>query len=207
MLGNGNDRQRHQDFVAKSLRAWEGKQRRPNRSASTHRPYRRRKSGLGQVYGLAALAIVVAAAVGLQGSPGFSAAASSLLGGSSASATSAAAKKTARNFPICGAGKRINCVVDGDTFWIDGEKIRIADINAPEISSPKCSAEKARGDRATRRLQSLLNAGAFETKGSGTDKYGRRLRMLDRNGRSLGDTLVAEGLAHRWNGYKESWCG
>jgi endonuclease YncB( thermonuclease family) len=37
--------------------------------------------------------------------------------------------------------------------------------------------------------------------------YGRKLRILVRNGRSLGDTLVAEGLARRWDGARRSWCG
>jgi endonuclease YncB( thermonuclease family) len=38
-------------------------------------------------------------------------------------------------------------VVDGDTFWYQGTKIRIADINAPEVSHPGCpqKAEPARG--------------------------------------------------------------
>jgi micrococcal nuclease len=38
---------------------------------------------------------------------------------------------------ICGNGKRVTCVVDGDTFWWQGEKIRIKDLDAPEISEPK----------------------------------------------------------------------
>jgi len=97
-------------------------------------------------------------------------------------------------------------VVDGDTFWMNGEKIRISDIDTPEVSSPRCAAEKARGDKATRRLQALLNEGAFEMAGSGTDKYGRSLRTVSRNGRSLGDDLVDEGLAHQWIGHKQSWC-
>ena len=38
-----------------------------------------------------------------------------------------------RAMPICGFGRRINCVVDGDTLWLDGEKIRLDSINAPEV--------------------------------------------------------------------------
>lgn len=41
-------------------------------------------------------------------------------------------------FPICGKGRRITCIVDGDTFWLWGERIRIADIDAPEINPPRC---------------------------------------------------------------------
>lgn len=38
------------------------------------------------------------------------------------------------------------------------------------------------------------------------DRYGRKLRVLVRNGRSLGDVLVNEGLARTWNGAREPWC-
>lgn len=113
-----------------------------------------------------------------------------------------------KNFPLCGSDKRTTCVVDGDTFWLDGVKIRLADINTPEVSDPSCVAEAALGSRATRRLQFLLNAGPFElTRGArDEDRYGRKLRTAWRDGRSLGATLIEEGLAHQWLGYKQSWC-
>lgn len=31
----------------------------------------------------------------------------------------------------CGSGKRITDVVDGDTLWLRGEKIRLQDFDAP----------------------------------------------------------------------------
>lgn len=114
-----------------------------------------------------------------------------------------------RHFPVCGSGRRITCVVDGDTVWIEGQNIRIADINTPEAGRPACAEEARLAARATRRMQELLNAGPFEVRRAGRDedRYGRKLRTLHRDGSSLGDTLVAEGLAHRWRGRKESWCG
>ena len=60
----------------------------------------------------------------------------------------------------CGSGIRINCIVDGNTLWNNGIKIRIADIDTPEISQPRCAAEKALGERATRRMVELVNAGS-----------------------------------------------
>lgn len=113
------------------------------------------------------------------------------------------------SFPICAGSVRITCVVDGDTFWLDGVKYRIADIDTPEISEPRCAEEKALGEQAKVRLQSLLNAGAFGFKAGirDEDKYGRKLRDVYRNGQSLGAQLVDEGLAHRWMGFKQSWCG
>ncbi|WP_284124197.1 thermonuclease family protein [Parerythrobacter aestuarii] len=113
-------------------------------------------------------------------------------------------------FPICGDGARVTCVVDGDTIWYQGTKIRIADIDTPEVSSPGCPREAQLGARATRRLQALLNAGAFtlapNPEGRDTDPYGRSLKLVTRDGRSLGDTLVREGLAERWGGPRIAWC-
>ena len=110
---------------------------------------------------------------------------------------------------ICSPGPRDNCVVDGDTFWLDGRKVRIADIDTPEVGDPKCGAELALGLNATRRLRELLNAGPFELKaipGRDQNRYGRDLRVVLRNGRSLGDQLVSEGLARTWTGRREPWC-
>lgn len=112
------------------------------------------------------------------------------------------------NFGRCRGPIRINCVVDGDTFWLKGTKYRIADINAPEVSSPDCSAEAAIGERATSRLVDLLNEGGFslETIDRDEDAYGRKLRLVTRGGHSVGERLVAEGLAERWRGNRRNWC-
>ncbi len=112
-------------------------------------------------------------------------------------------------YPKCASGARYNCVVDGDTLWINGQKVRVADIDAPEISTPKCASELALGNRATERLIELVNEGPFQLHawpGRDTDRYGRKLRVLVRDGRSLGDRLVSEGLARTWSGRREPWC-
>jgi micrococcal nuclease len=109
----------------------------------------------------------------------------------------------------CTGNVRVNCVVDGDTFWRNSIKIRVADIDAPEIGTPGCASEKSLGDRATRRLLELVNAGPFEMQswsGRDEDKYGRKLRVLVRNGHSLGGILVSEGLARTWTGKRQPWC-
>lgn len=115
---------------------------------------------------------------------------------------------TAAAFVFCAQGPRTTCVVDGDTFWLNGEKVRIADINAPETSGAACPAEAAQGEAAKRRLLSLLNAGPFDliVQGRAQDRYGRLLRTVTRGGRSLGGMLVAEGLAEPWQGKRGDWC-
>jgi len=50
---------------------------------------------------------------------------------------SSSASSVSEAFSICGNGQRITCVVDGDAFWFRGEKIRIADIDMPELSPPR----------------------------------------------------------------------
>lgn len=119
-----------------------------------------------------------------------------------------ARKGVRTHFSLCFVGGGYNCVVDGDTIWLQGAKIRIADIDAPETHDPRCASEKARGDRATRRLQQLLNSGAvtLETIGRDRDRYGRLLRIVDVDGASVGDTLVHEGLARWYEGRRKPWC-
>jgi len=111
-------------------------------------------------------------------------------------------------FPICGSGHRVTCVVDGDTFWLEGQKIRVADIDTPEISAPRCDAELQLGQRAKYRMQELLNAGpiALEPADRATDRYGRALFRVTRSGTSLGETLVGEGLAVRYGSGQPDWC-
>lgn len=113
------------------------------------------------------------------------------------------------HFSICGTGNRTSCVIDGDTIWLDGRKIRLADIDTPEIFSPRCSGEEALGQRAKTRLHQLLNQGPIVVRTAGPrefDRYGRDLRIIERDGRSVGMTLVSEGLARPWTGRRRGWC-
>lgn len=106
---------------------------------------------------------------------------------------------------VCAPGPRDHCVHDGDTVWIEGEKIRISDIDAPELKG-RCPYESELAIRSRKRLVELLNSGSFEIRRSGTDRYGRTLAILHRSGHSIGDILVAEGLARTWSGRREPWC-
>lgn len=88
---------------------------------------------------------------------------------------------------------RHHCVHDGDTFWWEGEKIRIADIDTPELDSAD-PAERRRAIAARDRLVQLLNAGEVVIERTGHDRYGRTLARIG----TIGDQLVGEGLARRW---------
>lgn len=120
---------------------------------------------------------------------------------------SAGGTPVSAEFSLCSEA-RGDCVVDGDTFDYAGHRYRIADIDTPEVFSPGCTAERERGEMATLRLRELLNQGPFELVQIDRDEdvYGRKLRIVRRDGRSLGDRLVAEDLAHVWDGRKHPWC-
>lgn len=100
-------------------------------------------------------------------------------------------------------------LIDGDTFDHGGVRVRIADIDTPEVDG-RCAYETRLAAQATRRMEALLAQGPFELHrtpdGRDADRYGRKLRIVTRAGRSLGDQLVAEGLARTWTGRREPWC-
>lgn len=114
-----------------------------------------------------------------------------------------------RSFGFCHSGAGTNCVVDGDTFWLDGSKIRIADIDTPETHPSRCDEEARLGASATGALQDWLNGGAFSVRSidRDTDRYGRKLRIVTRSGESVGAALIDAGLARSYDGgVRAGWC-
>lgn len=97
---------------------------------------------------------------------------------------------------------RVTCVVDGDTVWIAREKIRLSNIDAPEMNG-KCPAERALALRARNRLVQLLAERKITIRREGKDRYGRTLAQLG----GVGDQLLREGLAREWGGRRKGWCG
>jgi endonuclease YncB( thermonuclease family) len=112
------------------------------------------------------------------------------------------------SFGYCFAGGGTNCVVDGDTFWIGGAKVRIAGIDAPETHDYDCESELALGNQATDKLQALLNSGAVTMSGIGRDRdvYGRLLRNVQVNGADVGAAMVSAGVARVYGRGRRSWC-
>jgi len=107
---------------------------------------------------------------------------------------------------VCPAqGVRVNCVHDGDSFIIERERIRIADIDTPELEG-QCAYESDLALRARDRLVVLLNSEPYEISRHGQDLYGRTLALVTNSRGSVGDQLVSEGLARTWSGRRETWC-
>ena len=112
------------------------------------------------------------------------------------------------SFGYCYSGGGTNCVVDGDTFWIGGEKVRIAGIDAPETHPPRCAYEAQLGNQATEKLHDLLNSGAVTMTSIDRDRdvYGRLLRNVQVNGADVGEAMVSAGVAREYAGGRRPWC-
>ena len=121
------------------------------------------------------------------------------LGGALAAAAIIAAGVSAREELGAAAGPESGVVAevyDGDTLTlVDGRKVRLVQINTPELGGGECYSRKARSH-----LLALAPRGAavrleadplLET----TDRYGRLLRYVLRNGMNVNLELVRRGAA------------
>jgi endonuclease YncB( thermonuclease family) len=109
-------------------------------------------------------------------------------------------------------GSRV-VIIDGDTFALGQERIRILNIDTPETRSSHCENELVQGLRAKERLAALLRPGRIDVARDGRDRYGRTLARVSTQGRDVGEVLVREGLALRWQDGPEAkaarirhWC-
>ena len=111
-------------------------------------------------------------------------------------------------FGFCHSGGGTNCVVDGDTFYIDGAKVRIAGIDAPETHPPRCAYEASVGREATEKLHDLLNSGAVTMTSIDRDRdtYGRLLRNVQVDGGDVGAAMISAGLAREYGRGRRGWC-
>ena len=109
---------------------------------------------------------------------------------------------TAIAIAVCPAppARRYTCVHDGDTIWIQGEKIRIQGIDTPEMKG-KCARERQVAVQARDRLVQLLNQRGMAFQRTGKDRYGRTLAKMPQ----VSATLMREGLAAPWPN-RADWC-
>ena len=108
-------------------------------------------------------------------------------------------------------------VIDGDTFqatipvWLGQDvtvKVRLEQIDAPEMYRSKCAHEKQLARQARDFVANWLQQTGLVLENISYDKYGGRVNATVRspNGETLGAALRAAGLARPYKGRRESWC-
>ncbi|HYC98501.1 thermonuclease family protein [Brevundimonas sp.] len=103
-------------------------------------------------------------------------------------------------------------VIDGDTFVLDGETIRIANLDAPESGNgAECPAEAMLAVEATSALEEIARLWAVKAptvERQGRDRYGRTLaRVSDPIHGDTGEAMIDKGWAVEWTGARFNWCG
>ncbi len=87
----------------------------------------------------------------------------------------------------------IKCV-DGDTFWLDGQKIRMLAIDTPESTTTKEAYGKQASDYTCSALKQAKVIRLEQDKGNTVDKYDRTLAWVFVDGQLLQTAILREGL-------------
>jgi endonuclease YncB( thermonuclease family) len=108
-------------------------------------------------------------------------------------------------WPVCSGGNRaarhVTCVVDGDTWWRNGVKYRLACVDAVEI-------DDLRGIEARDELRQLLGRSDTHIRDLGIKgRFRRSLAIIDVGDTTAGRILTSKGLAERKD-YRNTrdWC-
>ena len=98
-------------------------------------------------------------------------------------------------------------VIDGDTFDLNGTRIRVAGIDAPETHPARCPREAQIGAAATQKLAELLRGRPLWVSGLKTDRWGRAVAVVRVNGEDVADAMIGSGLARNYDGkQRQGWC-
>jgi micrococcal nuclease len=99
-------------------------------------------------------------------------------------------------------------IIDGDTVSLNGERIRIVNIDTPESGQRAgCASERRLAQQATWKARThFRNASHVQVRRTGTDRYGRTLARIRLDGRDFGRTMIREGVAQPWRGRQHEWC-
>lgn len=93
---------------------------------------------------------------------------------------------------------------DGDSLAIDGERMRLKGIDAPELSQTceRAGQEWPCGRSARQALQQLVSEAGTQCAGSERDRYERLLVICRNAGGDINARMVASGMAVSYGGYQ-----
>lgn len=111
-------------------------------------------------------------------------------------------------YHLCPTSFEENCVLSGKRFVKDDVIISLSDITAPQIFAASCPAEAQLAKRGAARLVALLNDGSFAMRADEepSPRPGHKSMLVTRDGKSLGLTLIKEGLARPLSAEPVDWC-
>jgi endonuclease YncB( thermonuclease family) len=99
-------------------------------------------------------------------------------------------------------------VIDGDTISIDGQRVRLHGIDAPEAGQ-RCTDRKGGtwrcGDEATRHLEELIGDAVPDCDNRGTDDFDRIIAVCTANGRELNRQMVQDGYAWAFRKFSDDY--
>ena len=116
-----------------------------------------------------------------------------------------AADARAAQFNQCYAAAGPNCVLDGDTIYVGGQRVEIAGMEAPKISDAGCDVERDRGIQAATELALLLNSGPVTVGAPFRDSTGRTVSKVEVRGRDVALKMIGQDVAHEANSGLR-WC-
>jgi micrococcal nuclease len=114
----------------------------------------------------------------------------------------------ARPMPPCRSESQDNCVVDGQTFRLNGQGIRVANIDSPSPHGA-CLGEVRRARDAVRTLSDLLDNEPIEIRAKGRDRAGWLVAEIVTRHGDVGADLVRFGVAVPWRRHgtpDTDWC-
>lgn len=106
------------------------------------------------------------------------------------------------------AGDRALRVIDGDTFRVGRERLRIENLDAPDIADhAKCALEAQRGARAAAYARKLVDRGPVTIRPIGRrDRYGRELVRVSIGNKDFATLMIQAGVGRPWRGRSSDWC-
>lgn len=120
--------------------------------------------------------------------------------------TDPGAAARAERFGQCYDAEGSNCVLDGDTIYVQGQKVLIAGVTAPKIQGAQCDDERTRGIDSAVRLADLLNSGQVSVGASVREPDGQMRTKVEVGGNDVGSAMIGAGLARAY-GNSDGWCG
>ena len=86
-------------------------------------------------------------------------------------------------------------VIDGDTIVINGDLVRLMDLDAPEIGQRITRSPIDAGQRAKQAMVTLIGGQVVTAKLNGFDRYGRRLAKISIGSKDVALEMIQSGMA------------